>query len=247
MDTNRILEKLDTYFAKNDYTGAEHHLKYWLSEAEVSNDYRASLLLCNELIGLSRKTNQEKQTFKYTNMAIFVLRALDIEDTVSAATTYINVATAHKAFGKAAESLPFFESARRIYERDLEPSDPRLGGLYNNMALSFCDLGRFDDAYDCYDKALAAMSKAGKGELEQAITHLNIASALEAQKGLLDADEEINTCLEKASALLDIYAASDDGYYAFVCEKCASVFGYYGHFMYEKELKERAERIYERN
>ena len=36
-----------------------------------------------------------------------------------------------------------------------------------------------------------------------------------------------------------------DGYYAFVCEKCASVFGYYGHFAYEKELYERSRRIYE--
>lgn len=247
MDTKRILEKLDSYFAANDYSGAERHLKYWLSEAETLNDTRSSLLLCNELVGLSRKTSQQEQALKYSKAALAALRSLDMEDSVSAATTYINIATAYKAFGMADASLPMFESACRIYERDLDGSDPRLGGLYNNMALTLCDLGRFEEAYACYDKALAVMSQVDRGELEQAITHLNVASALEAQKGLLDADEEINVCLEKASSLLDIYADSNDGYYAFVCEKCASVFGYYGHFMYEKELIERAEKIYERN
>ena len=38
-----------------------------------------------------------------------------------------------------------------------------------------------------------------------------------------------------------------DGYYAFVCEKCASVFGYFGYFVYEKELEKRARDIYERS
>ena len=50
---------------------------------------------------------------------------------------------------------------------------------------------------------------------------------------------------KKAEALLENHQKRD-GYYAFVCEKCASVFGYYGHFFYADELKKRAGRIYER-
>ena len=37
-----------------------------------------------------------------------------------------------------------------------------------------------------------------------------------------------------------------DGYYAFVCEKCAPVFGYYGYFLTERELNRRAREIHER-
>ena len=37
-----------------------------------------------------------------------------------------------------------------------------------------------------------------------------------------------------------------DGYYAFVCEKCAPVFGYYGYFLTEQELNRRAREIYDR-
>ena len=247
MDINRILDKLDSYFAKNDYSGAERHLKYWLDEADSLGDLRSSLSLCNELIGLSRKIGNKEASLSYCERAVSIIASLGMEDSVSAATTYVNIATAHKAFGKAEESLPFFERACTIYERDLPSDDSRLGGLYNNMALTFCDLSLFDMTYACYDKALTVMSSVPRGELEQAITHLNIASALEQEKGLLEAESEICERLDKASALLDIYAEDTDGYYAFVCEKCATVFGYYGYFFYEKELKERAARIYERD
>lgn len=247
ISTDRVLSRLDGYFAKNDYNGAERHLKYWLDEAISSNDLRAKLLICNELIGLSRKVEKEEQTFEYTAKALKTLEELDIKDSVGAATTYINIGTAHKAFGKADASLPFFKLALSIYEKELAPTDARLGGLYNNLALSLVDLGRFEEAYVYYFKAIEVMSHAENGELEQAITYLNIASAYELQLGLLDAEEKISECLEKAASLLDVHADSNDGYYAFVCEKCASVFGYYGYFMYEKELKERTARIYERN
>ena len=245
MDTKRILEKLDTYFAKNDYDGAERHLKYWLDEAKASGDERSELLLCNELIGLSRKTAKQEQTFFYTELALDTLKRLDMESSISAATTYINVATAYKAFGKAVASLPYFERALKIYAADLDKNDARFGGLYNNMALTYVDLGEFEKAYASFNSAIEVMASVERGELEQAITHLNIASALEVEKGLVDADEEIQERLAIASKLLDKYADDNDGYYAFVCEKCASVFGYYGHFMYENSLMERAKRIYE--
>ena len=245
MNTDRILSKLDEYFQKNDYVGAERHLKYWLDEAKSLDDQRSVLLICNELIGLSRKTIQETKTFEYTEQALNILKHLDIESSTAAATTYINIGTAYKAFGKPEASLPFFEKAKVIYERELEASDSRLGGLYNNMALTFSDLKRFDEAYSMYARALDIMKYAERGELEQAITHLNIASTLETEKGALDADEEINEQLIIAQGLLDTYATATDGYYAFVCEKCASVFGYYGYFLYENELKERVKSIYE--
>ena len=34
------------------------------------------------------------------------------------------------------------------------------------------------------------------------------------------------------------------GYYAFVCEKCAPVFEYYGYFLTADRFRETAEKIY---
>lgn len=241
--TARILEKLDEHFARNDVAAAKRHLLYWLAEAETLGDRQGQLLLCNELMGLFRKQGDEPQATAYALRALGLTDALEIGNTVGAATTYLNAATVHKAFGRAGEALPLYARAKEIYERDLDPADQRLGGLYNNMALALVDEGRFDEAEDCYAQALAVMRKSPP---EMAITYLNMASAAERQYGLEQADETIVAYLRLAAEQLDAVIDRTDGDYAFVCEKCATVFGYYGHFAYENELKERSRRIYER-
>lgn len=79
---------------------------------------------------------------------------------------------------------------------------------------------------------------------DAAISLLNKANLMEARDGLLDGDEAIGDCLEKAEALLNDPALPRDGYHAFVCEKCAPTFGYYGRFAFSRELEERAAKIY---
>ena len=145
----------------------------------------------------------------------------------------------------AEKAIPLFERARDIYESGLPKNDTRLSGLYNNMALALVDIGKFAEASALYQKAIAILEKNEDGTPEIAVTYLNLASSAEAERGALDADEEIRGYLDRAKACLDGYEKRD-GRYAFVCEKCASVFGYYGYFLYEKELKERARRIYGR-
>ena len=143
----------------------------------------------------------------------------------------------------AEKSILLFETAKDIYEKSLKPDDERLGGLYNNMALTLVDLKRFSEAKILNEKAIKVMKNK---PLEVAITYLNMANAVEMEQGILEAHNEIQMNLEKAKALLEEYE-NRDGYYAFVCEKCASVFGYYGFFLYENTLKERVKKIYEGN
>lgn len=241
---DRILEKLDSLLKSNDYQGAKRLLNYWLSEAEYINDQGGKLLLENELMGLSRKLNEKEQALKFAEDALDQINKMGIEDNVGAATTYLNSATVFKAFGMAERSLSLFEKARKIYERDLQKNDDRLGGLYNNMGLTLVDLKRFDDAFDLYNKAIFVMKALPHKEPEQAITYLNMATAVEMEKGLIDGKEKINELAIKAMACLDSVKHRLDGNYGFVCEKCASVFGYYGYEDYANELKERSRRIY---
>lgn len=240
----RILNKLDEYLNKNDYASAQRHLLYWLSEAQSSGLANIELLVRNELMGLFRKLGKEKEALECAGTALQKIKEMQIQHQVGAATTYLNCATVYKAFGMADEALPLFEKAQYIYEKELEPSDSRLGGLYNNMALALVDLRRFSDAQSFYTKAINVMSSVENGMLEVAITYLNMATAAEAENGLLDAEETISEYLEKAQGILEEFTKRD-GYYAFVCEKCASVFGYYGYFNYEKQLTKRASDIYE--
>lgn len=245
MDQQRILEKLDGFLRKNDYSSAKRHLEYWHSESEALGDYNCALLLKNELMGLCRKLGEEDNAISYAQSAVELIKKMNIEFNVGAATTYLNSATVFKAFGKAEESLPLFEKAKNIYEQNLSSDDERLGGLYNNMALAYVDLKMFDEADILYIKAINVMQRISGKETEQAITYLNMASAAEAACGLENAQNIIADYCEKAMELLDLGKNRIDGDYAFACEKCASVFDYYGYFIYYNELTERCRRIYE--
>lgn len=244
--SDRILKKLDEYLYKNDYESARRHLTYWLSEAISAGDVRTELLVRNELMGLYRKLGRRDEALECVDGALKKIDALGISHQVGAATTFLNCATVYKAFDKADEAIPIFEKAREVYESELEATDQRLAGLYNNMALALVDVERFSEAQELYRRAISIMNNVENGTLEVAITYLNMASAAEREQGALAADEAIQEYLDIAAELLDRHGTRD-GYYAFVCEKCASVFGYYGRFMYENELSERARRIYEGN
>ena len=158
----------------------------------------------------------------------------------------MNAATACSAFGENDRALDLFRKARAIYESVPSLKPELLGGLYNNMALTLVALGRFREADELYGKALETMARAENGALEQAITYLNMANAAEDELGLVDASETIDADLLKAQELLDTPSVPRNGYYAFVCEKCAPTFAYYGWFAYEAELNERAKTLYER-
>ena len=242
----RIIEKLDEYMSRRDYAGAERHLLYWLAEAELGRDRRGELMICNELIGHYRKTGNRDKALAFAERALALLRELDFEGTISSGTTYTNAATAYNAFGENGRALALFEKARAVYEGNANTEPRLLGGLYNNMALTLAALRRFPEAHALYDRAMDVMGAVPGGALEQAITCLNRANAVEDEFGLEDGESRIFDLLDQASDLLDDPAAPRDGYYAFVCEKCAPTFSYYGYFLAAEELSKRAEKIYER-
>ena len=242
----RITEKANEYFSRNDYAGAERHFLYWLSEAKAVKDKRGEFTVCNELMGLYRKTGKREEALKAVSRIVELISELGIERTVSAGTAYLNAGTVYKAFGMAETALPYFERALKIYNDSLSEGNALFGGLFNNMALCLTDLKRFSEAREKYLSALSVMEKVPGGQVDMAITHLNIADLTEAEKGLEEGAEEISARLEAAERLLDDPALPRDGYYAFVCEKCAPSFGYYGYFAFEEELKRRSKEIYER-
>lgn len=242
----RIAEKLDEYMSRRDYAGAEKHLLYWMQEALEGGDERGRLMLCNELIGHYRKTGQRAEAFARAEEALGLLGRLELEGSISEGTTCVNAATAYSAFGEDTRALELFSRAAKVYEGRSDTDPAMLGGLYNNMALALGGLGRFGEAYALFDKAMALMGRVPGGELEQAITCLNIADTLEAEQGAEAAGARIRSLLDRALGLLRGAPVPRDGYYAFVCEKCAPGFGHHGDPGAEAELRKAAEEIYDR-
>lgn len=243
----RIIEKMDEYMSRRDYAGAERHLLYWLEEAKLGNDLRGQLMLRNELTGHYRKTGDREKALTNGREALALLERLGFEGTISSGTTCTNVATAMNAFGENEEAMKLFRRARAVYEAAPRTSPELLGGLYNNMALTLTAMGEYPEAYELYEKAMEKMATVPNGVLEQAITCLNIANAVEAEKGMEAGEEQIFGLLDRALDLLNTAGVPHDGYYAFVCEKCAPTFAYYGYFMAAEELTAKAEAIYAGN
>ena len=285
----RIVEKMDEYMSRRDYAGAERHLLYWLAEAELGRDLQGQLMLRNEMVGHYRKTGQREKAMESAGRALELLAELGMESTISAGTTFVNIATACNAFGEYGRSMELFERARAAYESSVYVEPQLLGGLYNNMALTCTALGRCEEALELYEKAAGVMAEVPDGELEQAITFLNMANTVEAMEGLEHGESRIFELVERAQELLEkkgeellgdgsgIPGGIDGlsggidglsgggskipdkpgalrelsreerariGYYAFVCEKCAPTFEYYGYFLAAESLRETAERIY---
>ena len=240
----RIIRKLDEYMSRRDYDGAEKHLLYWLAEAEQGRDLRGKLMLCNELVGHYRKVGQRDKAFRYAEEALRLLDALGYEGSVTGGTTRVNAATAYSAFGENEKALALFEKARADYEGDRRTDPSLLGGLYNNMALACKALGRYEDAFRLFDRALEQMGRVPGGCLEQAITCLNMADAAAEQQGPEAAKARIRQLLDRAWTLLREGDAPHDGYYAFVLEKCAPGFADHGDQERAAELQRLSEELY---
>lgn len=242
----RIREKLDEYMSRRDYDGVSRHLRYWLEEAKLGRDLRGELMLRNELVGHCRKTGNRDGAIEHGEAALSLIERLELKGAIVEGTTCVNYATALNAFGENAKALTLFERARAIYESDMAIEAGQLGGLYNNMGLTCTALKRFDEAWTLYQKAMDQMAQVPNGALEQAVTGLNIANLIEDQMGMEDGEGRIYEWLDRSLALLDTPDIPHDGYYAFVCEKCAPTFEYYGFFVDAARLKQMAEDIYER-
>ena len=240
----RVIAKMDDYMSRRDYDGAERHLLYWLGEAKAGQDLRGELLVRNELVGHYRKVSNREAAFQSAEEALRLVKTLDYDGSISSGTTYTNVATMYNAFGENEKALHYFEKAKAVYEASPATGAELLGGLYNNMALVNVALKRYQTARTLYEQALDAMGKAPYGELEQAITYLNMANALEDELGPEEAEGKIFDLLDQALALLDTEGIPHGGYYAFVCEKCYPTFAYYGYFSDAERLKQLSETIY---
>ena len=241
----RISQKLDELMGAKDHDGAERMLKYWLAEAEACGDDQGKFMVYNEMMGFYRKVSRKEEAYDAIAKACSMIEGLDYSRSISGATCYINAATVYTSFDDVDTALCYFRKAEEIYD-SCENVDPmKRAGLYNNMATAYCSLKENDTAWELFNKALDTLVDCPGSEPEQAITYLNMIDVI------MDSDSEdkelrIAEHLEKAQELLDSENIPHDGYYAFVCDKCISIYEYFGWFRYVKKLKERISSISER-
>lgn len=241
VDVPGLIGRFDALCNQGREEDARDLLEQALETAKQGGDWRAELSVTNELLGQYRRTQEADKGLAAVNHALDIIRAHGLGRTVSGATILLNAATTLKAFGHAAESIPIFTHVSRVYADNLDPSDYRFAGLYNNMALSYDDTGDMESAERFFMLALKTIGKTNHPENDSAVTWCNLAEMY----GRRDMeDERIGECLEKAWECVNAPDLPQDGYHAFTISKCAPTFDYHGYFLYAKQLRERAEKIY---
>ena len=247
IDMDRIKNKLDAHFGRKEFDQAERLINYWLVEAKNGDNKRAELELQNEYMGFCRKQGRRDDAILHAELAAEIVRELKMERTIGGATVYVNVGTVYKAFDNPNAAMSYFTKAKEVYEENLKDDDKLLAGLYNNMGLAAVDMKQYDAAENLYKQAINIMTKNKDGELDEAISRLNYADLLYAKYKTDPSDDylkygkQIEEEVETAWKLFNLDTTMRDDYYRFVCEKSAPSFGFYGYFVYEKELKKRAE------
>lgn len=238
-----FIKELDSLFAKEDLQGAEACAVKWLDLAREYGDKPGELIVLNEMTGFYRQIKNEEKGLAAVNEAFALLDSFDFEKK-TAATIYLNGATTMKAFGKSAEAMKFYEKSHGLFLEILDKNDPLFAGFYNNKALALQDLKRYSEAEEYFLKAIKITESNPKNELETAISLVNLAHLYyEIDNG----DERINSLMDKALDILDCPDYYGYEKYAFTCRKCAPSFGFFGFFLAEKKLNERADRIYAGN
>lgn len=239
----RVIEKLDSLFAKNDLSGAERLIEYWTTEAITLGDLSGELSLVNEMLGLSRRLGNAEKARAAIDRALVLIDLTGMNTSVSGATILLNAATTEKAFGAPDRAVPLYERTADIYKAErLNEKDPKYAALYNNYATTLTDLGQFEKAEALYQKAIA-LTREAKNLPDCAVTAVNMAHLYEAWESI--ESQKITDCLAHAEHLLLEECADRTPYFAFVAEKCAPAFDYFGHFFVANQLREIARKIYE--
>ena len=236
------IEEDDRLIAMDAAKEAGEHLERCLKQFEAAGDWGAQITILNEMMGFYRNQGEEQKGLESVKKGIALVQEHRMADSTSGGTTFLNAATTLKAFGRAKEALPYYEQTMRAYGQSLDPGDYRFGGLFNNMALAFEDLGEYPRAEAYYRKAMDIMERLKPGSiLEIAVTWVNLAVLYEKWGH----EDEIDGCLQKAIEGFRSEEVLRDGYYAFNCRKCADTFGHFGYFRIRQELSRAAEEIYE--
>lgn len=246
----RIMNKYDEYINKGDLDAATRHLEFWEKELINSKntfDKRNLFSICNELVGIYRQTNNKDKAYDISKLLLKLASELELDNTITLATMYTNIATSYKVFNDFDLAINYYKAALHIYEKcEFDKNTYKYASLLNNYALALLDIKDYKSANDYFYNAIDILSNIKNCDIEIAMTYLNIATLKELELGLMDAEKEIDILLNKAQDILEDSKIEHNSYYAYSCNKASSVFSYYGYFLYANELKERADKIYER-
>lgn len=125
-------------------------------------------------------------------------------ETVAAAMTIGNIASAQLAQGKVDAAADGYARALEISKRELPPGHSKLGGMHDNYGNALVELGRYEEAREQIQTGLAIYeAELGPDHLFLANSHFNLAGALASMKVRDDALHHFQRAVEIREGALD--------------------------------------------
>ncbi len=208
MNIERVLEELDGLFVQHKVEEVEPFLLGKIDEASKEGDTASMITLFNEIIGHYRETGEFEKSIAGCKELLMLVEQAGLKGTVAYATTLLNIANACRAAGLLKESMIYYQEVKKIYEKELAPDDFRYASLYNNMSLLFQEMGDYESACDCLERALSIASMYAEARIEVAVTHTNLAAS---QLKLGRFEEAIDN-LKKAFSIFEMDEEKDYHY-----------------------------------
>lgn len=200
MNIEQVLKQLDGLFAQHRVDQVESFLLQRINEATVERDTASLITLLNEMIGHYRETGEFEKSISCCRQVLILMEEEGLKGSVAYATTLLNVANACRAAGLLRESMAYYQEVKAVYAEKLSPTDFRYASLYNNMSLLFQEMGDYESACDCLERALGIASMYSEARIEVAVTYTNLAAS---QLKLGRFDEAIGN-LKKAFAIFEM-------------------------------------------
>ncbi len=208
MELDKVLEQLHRMFATYQIEEVEEFLDSNIEQAFALGDMGAVITLMNEMIGYLRDIGKNDKALYYCERVMTLVKQVGLTGTIPHGTTLLNVANAYRAAGKLQESLIKYQAVFNIYDGKLDKNDMHYASLYNNMSLSYQELGDWEKACDCLKQALAIVLTKNDKRIEVAVTYTNLAAS---QLQLGEFPEAVEN-LQKAFSIFDMDEEKDFHY-----------------------------------
>lgn len=188
MNINEILGKIDELNRESRLAEAEEYMLKVLDLATQENDWETALTVLNELAGHYRDRGIHEKALDACMQSEKLLDENGIGNTKERGAAYLNTANVYRAKGEYEASLSYYERAKAIIEKS---GDSYLASsYYNNLALLYQELERFDTASECLRSALEIVERDMQDELRLAISKTNLAVSL-ISMGAIDEPETL--------------------------------------------------------
>lgn len=243
METVYYFRELDAMFRNGKLKEAEQLLTAAMENVLRDNDLPALLALANELGGIFRVTGRLEEAKKIYNVALEIIKLLNLENTEQHGTTLLNMASVHTEADEPEEALRLDAQAETIFKNAGLDRDYRMAALYNNMSHVYGKLQRPEEALECARRSLAVIREL-RGNDRELATSLTTLAAVCSGTGR---EEEAAGYLKEAEHIFRGLPGKPDVHYAAALNSLGEMSGRAGNPEEAAAYFEQALRILKEN